>query len=166
MPLAAHRLQLPVGNRGTEGLPDLHLLWLWRCRCVTEKCLERLSSSSAHTADSSRASRRGSLPFCHFKVDSSRLVHFSGVFRQFLARCTPVAVEVHALRFMLLCVTPGYGVARCPSRVSQRLLQALLTLCVCHATRLRLSQLSSGRVELENYAALPSTRELPSTLNG
>ena len=117
--------------------------------CVTEKCLERLSSSSAHTADSSRASRRGSLPFCHFKVDSSRLVHFSGVFREFLARCTAVAVELHALSFMFLFVTPGSGVARCPSWVLAHLLQALLTLCVCHATRLRLSQLFSGRVELD-----------------
>ena len=26
LPLATHRLQLPVGNRGTDGLPDLHLL--------------------------------------------------------------------------------------------------------------------------------------------
>ena len=26
MPLATHRLQLPVCNRGTEGLPDFHLL--------------------------------------------------------------------------------------------------------------------------------------------
>ena len=57
----------------------------------------RRSFSSVLTSDSSRASRRGSLPFCHFSVDSSRLVYFSDLFRQFLARCTAVAVELDAL---------------------------------------------------------------------
>ena len=85
---------------------------------VTEHRLERLSSSSAHTADSSRTSRRGSLTFCHFFVGSSRLVevslplaHLCGVFRQLLARCTAVLL----LYSMLLFVTPGSGGARCPS---------------------------------------------------
>ena len=90
------------------------------------------------------------------------LSHLCGVFRQLLARCTAVL----RLHLMLLFVTPRSAGARCPfwawnacsmycctqdlkSRSGSFAVK--LTLCVCHAMRLRLSQLSSGRVELDLF---------------
>ena len=93
------QLAVPLFVHGSWGpVPGCFSFASMQGSCAEGSCCD--SSSSSHTADSSRTSHQSSLPFCHFFVDSSRLVYFSGAFRQFLARCTAVLP-----RNLMLCLS-------------------------------------------------------------